>query len=168
MDVSITQEFNSDIIKDPNIRIQAKPSLIHTPPLNGFTKGVEWLSVLKKTGESDYTFAACAPQLKIENGNVIGATGISALDESAQDITLEQFTLALSVYQQGISSADLVCRNINSHCTGTRATYDTTTGILNLPSVLVTRPIFGEYFENAKMKITGENPITFSVIEMSN
>ena len=118
--------------------------------------------MLQKTGESEYIFAACAPKLKIENGTIMGSTGISALDESDSEITIEQFKLALQAYQQGISSADLICRNLNSHCSRARATFDTRTGILNLPTVLVFQPIIGQYFINAKMKITGDKPITIN------
>jgi len=79
-----------------------------------------------------------------------GQTGKVVLDELDDGITPEKFTLALNAYQQGISSADIVCRNTNSHCSGARATYDVETGVLNLPTVAVFQPIFGQSFTNAK------------------
>lgn len=77
-------------------------------------------------------------------------------------MAISLITLALKTYQQGINSTDLVCRNLSSHCSSARATFDTTTGILNLPTVLVFQPIVGQHFINAKMKITGDNPITIN------
>ncbi len=50
-------------------------------------------------------------------------------------MAISLITLALKTYQQGINSTDLVCRNLSSHCSSARATFDTTTGILNLPTV---------------------------------
>ncbi len=166
IDISITQEFNSDIIESQNIRIDGESIL--GPSLSEFTENVEWLSVLRKKEESGFVFAGCAPKLQIENGVVIGRTGISVLDDFDDDISIDKFELALDAYQQGISSADLVCRNDSSYCTGARATYDTETEILNLPTVAVFQPIIGQFFTNAKMQKTGDNPVTFSVIELGD
>jgi len=46
IDISITREFNSSIIVDPNIRISG--GSLSGPLLSEFTEGTEWLSVLKK------------------------------------------------------------------------------------------------------------------------
>jgi len=165
IDISITEEFNSNIIDDPRIRINTESIL--GPSLSEFTENIEWLSVLTKTEESGYFFAGCAPKLQIESGVVIGNTGLKVLDDSDEDITVEKFMLALNAYQQGISSADTVCQSDNSYCSGARATYDASTEVLNLPTVAVSAfPTL--FYTNAKMQKTGDSPVTFRVIELDN
>lgn len=165
VEISITEEFNSNIIDDPSIRINTESIL--GPSLSEFIENIEWLSVLAKTEESGYFFAGCAPKLQIENGVVIGHTGLKVLDDSDEDITIEKFTLALNAYQQGISSADTVCRNDSSYCSGARATYDASTEVLSLPTVAVSA-FPGLSYTNAKMQKTSDNPVTFRVIELGN
>ncbi len=46
IDISVTREFNSNIIEDPNIQIHAASNSGLAPELSEFTKDVEWLSVL--------------------------------------------------------------------------------------------------------------------------
>lgn len=165
IDILITEEFNSNIIDDPSIRINTESLL--GPSLSEFTENIEWLSVLTKTEESGYTFAGCTPKLQIENGVVIGQTGLQALDDSDEDITIENFTLALNAYQQGISSADTVCQSDSSYCSGARAIYDASTEVLSLPTVAISASS-GLSYANAKMQKTGDSPVTFRVIELGN
>lgn len=165
IDIEVTQEFNSDVIENKNIRINNEP--FPGPSLSDFSQNNEWLSVLVKTEEEDYIISSCAPKLIVENETILGDTGFNVLDNSDDNITFEKFTLALNVFQQGISLADTVCKSANSFCTQTLATYDFETEILNLPTV--TYPIFGApVYVKAKMQKTGDNPITFTVIELDN
>jgi len=165
IEIEVIQEFNSDVIEDKNIRIKNESFL--KPSVNEFSQNNEWLSVLVKTEKESYTFSACTPKLIIENETIIGDTGINVLDNSDDNLTIEKFALALNAYQQGISLADVVCKSANSYCTQTLATYDFETEILNLPTV--TYPVLGTpVYVKAKMQKTGDNPVTFTVIELDN
>ncbi len=165
IDIEVIQEFNSNVIEDKNIRIKNESFL--GPSVSEFSQNNEWLSVLVKTEKESYIFSACTPKLIVENETIIGDTGINALDNSDDILTIEKFALALNAYQQGISLADEVCKSANSYCKQTLATYDVETGILNLPTV--TYPILGTpVYVKAKMQKTGDNPVTFTVIELNN
>ncbi len=162
VDIEVIQEFNSDIIENTIIRVSGRKAL---GPIGQFTPNTEWLSVINIGEEGDYFFPLCAPSHAIENGIIIGDTGINALDESNDDITFERFALVLDAYHQGISSADTVCTADNSYCEKTQATYNFETGILDLPSVLLLITPFINSYAEARMKKTGDNPVTFTIIE---
>lgn len=131
IEIEVTNEFYSNKIENTNIVIDTENSF--GPALKMFKKNIEWLTVLSKFNDS-YIISGCAPSLTIENGLIIGETGIDILNQSTKPLSLEMFDLALNAFQQGISSADKVCKSLNSYCTE-RATYDIETGSLSLPSV---------------------------------
>lgn len=166
-DIHITKEFNSNQIENTILNIITTSGF--GPSLSDLPKESEWLGVLIK-GNNSYSLAVCAPILTIENGNIIGNTGLNALDNSEDDITVEAFDLALQVYQQGLSSADTVCQSSSSYCTK-KAKYDIETGILDLPSVAYKRRFFNfesSVYAQAKMKKISDNPMTFTVIELND
>lgn len=158
MDIQITNEFNSNQIADPNIRIHGESAAI-------YSKGVEWVSVLLKQADS-YSISLCTPKLTIEEGHIIGETGLAAIDNSDTPVTIEWFNMALSVFQQGLSLADDVCQSSTDYCAN-KVTYDRDSGILDLPSVEYLQFGFPVYTK-AKLQKTGDNPMTFQVIEISN
>lgn len=162
IDVEITQEFISNEITSPPIRI--KPSVFDKVSLNKFTKNTEWLAALEKSGDF-YIISGCAPVLPVENGFIAGNTGINILDNSKNKVPLEAFKLAINAYQQGIISADTVCKSANSYCTETKAIYDRETGILNLPTVQYSQ--FGiPLYVQAKMQKISDGPMKFTVTEI--
>jgi len=158
MDIQITHEFNSNQITDTDLRI-------YSEGVYKYTKGTEWVGVLLKNDDS-YVVPLCAPALSIENGNIIGKTGMTVLDEGDSPVSIELFDTTLSVFQQGLSLADTVCQSASAdvYCVK-RATYDLETGILDLPSVSYLKFGFREY-NKAKLQKMGDNPMTFSVQEL--
>ncbi len=161
IDIEVTKKFISRENINSSIRIKLNP--YDEPSLNQFSKNSEWLAVLGKSGDS-YIIAPCAPVLPVENGFVMGKTGITVLDSSPDNVSLELFELAINAYQQGIVSAGTVCKSPNSYCSETKAVYDIETGILNLPTVQYS--LFGTpVYVKAKMQKISDNPINFTVIE---
>ena len=90
------------------------------------------------------------------------------MDNDDNPVSIELFDMTLGIFQQGLSLADTVCQSAsaNAYCVK-RATYDLETGILDLPSVEFLRFGFRNYTK-AKLQKTGDNPMTFSVMEIGN
>lgn|GEM_PF-6961927 len=155
MDIQITKVFNSNKIIDTELRIYGESAYM-------YSKGVEWVSVLLKQDDS-YSISICTPKLTIEDGNIIGKTGFTVFDNDETPASVEMFDKALSIFQQGLSLADDVCQSASEYCVN-RVTYDTETGILDLPSVQYMQFGFRVYTK-AKLQKTGDSPITFKVID---
>lgn len=161
IDVEVTKKFISTENINSSIRIKLNP--YDEPSLNQFSKNSEWLAVLGKSDDS-YIIAPCAPVLSVENEFVMGRTGINVLDSLTSKVTLESFELAINAYQQGIASANTVCKSPNAYCSETKAVYDIETGILDLPTVQYS--LFGApVYVKAKMQKVSDNPMSFTVIE---
>ena len=161
IDAEITQEF----ITTENINSVIRIEFFDYFDLlrNKFTKNPEVITILNKS-ENKFSISPCTPTIPIENGFIVGKTGINILDSSTNDVSINDFKLAINSYKQGIASADLVCKSNNSYCTKTKATYDIETKILNLPTVQYYQ--FGvPVYIKAKMKKISDNPMNFTIIE---
>lgn len=165
IDIEVTKAFFPKKIENVNIRIDSE--IEFGPTLRTFEKDTEWLAVLSKFNNS-YFIAGCASTLIIENGSIIGDTGIEILHETSEPVSVHLFELALNAFQQGISLADQVCKRSNSYCTE-RATYDIETGVLSLPSVEYEQSFFGfksRSYAKAKLEKVSEDIKTFVVTEI--
>jgi len=161
IEIEITKEFYSNKMESTNIKIDTENGF--GPELSTFEKNIEWLTVISKFKDS-YIIAGCAPVLTIENKMVIGETGINILNELDKPVSVQIFDLALNAFQQGISSANKVCKSSNTYCTE-RATYDIKTGILSLPSVEYTS--FGfKVYAKAKLEKVSEDIKIFVITEI--
>lgn len=164
VDTKVTQEFISNGLINTPVRI--KPDPFGFASLDKFTKGSEWLTVLSKSN-GVYAISLCTPVLAIENGFIVGQTGIDILDNSKNNVTLEEFKLAIGAYRQGLSSVDAVCKSANSYCSETKAIYDVESRTLDLPSVQYSQ--FGvPVYAKVKLQKTSDNPIGFTVTEIKN
>jgi len=164
IEIEITKEFYSNKMESTNIKVRENG---FGPMLSTFEKNIEWLTVITKFKDF-YITAGCAPVLTIEDKMVIGETGIDILNETGKPVSVQMFDLALNAFQQGISSADKVCKSPNSYCTE-RATYDIETGILSLPSVEYEKSFFGfesRSYAKAKLKKVSEDIKTFVITEI--
>ncbi|WP_428356489.1 hypothetical protein [Methyloprofundus sp.] len=162
IEIEITKEFYSKKLTDTRIKIETENGF--GPALSTFTKNIEWLTVLSKYKDT-YIFAGCAPTLTIENAIVQGETGINVLDQMGDSVSVEMLELALNAFQQGISSADSVCKSSNSYCSE-RATYNIETGVLNLPSVEYTSLFGGKVYAKAKMQKVSNDLKTYQITEL--
>lgn len=161
IEIEVTKEFYSNKIENTLIKIDTENGF--GPTLNMFEKNIEWLTVISKFKDS-YIVSGCAPTLTIENGILTGETGIDILKKSSQPVSVQMFDLALNAFQQGISSADDVCKSSNSYC-NERATYDFKTGSLSLPSVEY--KYFGvKIYANVMMKKVSKDIKTFEITKI--
>jgi hypothetical protein len=161
IEIDVKKEFYSNKIENTIIKIDTENGF--GPTLNMFKKDIEWLTVISKFKNS-YIFSGCAPTLRIENGILIGETGIDILKKSSEPISVQMFDLALNAFQQGISLADNVCKSSNSYCTE-RATYDVKTGSLSLPSIEYT--YFGiKTYAKVRMEKVSDHIKTFEITEI--
>lgn len=158
----ITRTLNGPPITSKNIRIR------QTAPYGlGFTLdfGGEYILPLQDASDGTYQILLCARPVAFKDNVVLGLTGIAWLDKQAKGtVTFDKLEIALQAYRQGLSETDFVCRSTGlDYCNKSRATYDTKTGVLNLP--LIQYPDILGYFQytNAQLQKTNDNPLTFIV-----
>jgi len=162
IEIEISREFYSNKLQQTRITIDTENGF--APELSKFSKNIEWLTVLAKYKDT-YIIAGCAPTLTIENTLVQGKTGIQVLDNKSAPVDVEMLDLALQAFQQGISSADAVCKSANTYC-NEKTSYDIETGILNLPSVEYTTFIGNKAYAKATMQQMSDDSNTFRITEI--
>lgn len=162
IDAEITHQFRTQETIASTIRIPF--SRLNTFFHLQLTEGSQWLTVLKRL-EDTYIIPECTPALPVEHNFITDKTGLNILDNSPNKVSLGAFKLAMYAYQQGIASADKVCKSDNTYCVNTKATYDTDTGLLSLPTVQYSE--FGiPTYANATLQKTSDNPTQFTVTEL--
>ncbi len=139
IDVEVTEEFINSEINNARIQIDFNPGGFEAN-INHFPENSEWLAVIHKHEES-FSVALCSTQLQVKDGIIMGETGLSILDDSESEKTVDKFRVAISAFKQAIDLANEVC-SINSNCEHIKASYIPETGELDLPVIKLVNAAF--------------------------
>lgn len=170
-------------IEESTIRIYGGDGLACIPYVTEFTLEQEWLLPLSKS-DGIYRLSAFTQPIAIENGTATGfistlncpadANGnrictVLSPDElteaRTEQMTLTEFERALQLYSDGIAWALRLCEGPSVRCGNIRPSYDSQSGVLNLPTVDVISSPFN-YGISAIMQLVEGTDSTFEVTEV--
>lgn len=159
MTVSVLEEFHGSVEAE-SITVFGDGGMSCSPFVSNYAVGKEWLLPLFYSNEKFY-ISLCAPPVRVEGEDVIGLASPRYCSQNPESpkscfmlspgerqridrarMTLDEFRAEMELYSDAVAWTIMSCSGPWSRCNNIRASYDTDSGKLTLPSVDVKESFF--------------------------